>query len=429
MNELQRMKMESLLRSNLIASTGCTEPIAIAYAAALARKHLNETPVSLIVRLSSNMAKNAMDAGIPGTKYTGAAFVAALGTLYANPDRGFQLLEELSAEQKEAANIFAQNCVTVELAPTDKQLYIEIILNGSSFEVACQRCCNTARVVVADGHQSVHTIEVNGEIVFFATVTQGDEVKTDSELDKTNFSMKEAFEYVETAEDFSLFKNAASLNSKLSEVGKENLWGLNVGKVYPFGEDTIFARIISATTAAVDARMGGAPYAAMACTGSGNQGITTTMPVLQVAKELGASEVTTLKAIAISDLAAIYVKKNLNVLSHLCGAVIAGSGAAAGIVYLMGGDYQIAECAMQSVLTSLTGMFCDGAKSTCALKVLSVISTSVYAAAMAFDENSKLNSKVGITCADIARTIDNIALIERNSSTVMDRTILEIIVK
>ena len=162
----------------------------------------------------------------------------------------------------------------------------------------------------------------------------------------------------------------------------------------PFNEDTCLSRIISVTTSAIDARMAGAPYPAMTCTGSGNQGISTTLPVYQTGIEIGASNEEILRAIAISDLTAIYVKRNLNVLSYLCGAVIASCGASAGITYLLGGTYKEAEYAVKNVLSSVTGMFCDGAKSTCAMKVLTCVTMAVYSANMAMDRKSIINNRI-----------------------------------
>lgn len=204
---------------------------------------------------------------------------------------------------------------------------------------------------------------------------------------------------------------------------------MNVGKIKPFGEDTALSRIISSTTSAIDARMAGAPYPAMACTGSGNQGISTTIPVYQAGIELDASMDKILRAIAISDLTAIFVKRNLNVLSYLCGAVIASCGASAGITYLLGGDYEDAEYAVKNVLASVTGMFCDGAKSTCAMKVLACSTMAVYAANMAMSSNSKITQKVGIARESLIDTIRNVSILESETSQTMDDTIMKIIVK
>lgn len=430
MTNEQRKLMETLLRSNLLVSTGCTEPIAIAYAAAVARTYLSGEPKKIALRISKNMAKNAMDAGIPNSRFTGAAFVASLGALYANPDKGFQLLEGLSESEHEIANNFAKNHVSIELSKSEKPLYIEVEMTSAGFSRTLRDpcCCGSnVKLIVSDEHTNVSLIEVDGKIIFEENSNISKERLQDA--DRLEFSMKEIFEYAESLQDLSPFQKAVDLNMKLSEVGKESNWGLNVGKAQPFNEGSALSRIISATTSAIDARMAGAPYPAMACTGSGNQGISTTIPVYQTGKEIGASMDKILRAVAVSDLTAIYVKRNLNVLSYLCGAVIASCGASAGITYLLGGDFKIAEYAVKNVLASVTGMFCDGAKSTCAIKVLACVTTAVYSAHMAQKENGRINQKVGIATESLINTIKNISKLENETSQVMDNTIMEIIVK
>ena len=430
MNMLQKQKLESLINANLLVSTGCTEPIAIAYASAMARKTLNETPVSIELKLSGNMAKNAMNAGVPGSEYVGAAFVAALGALFADPTRGFELLEGLTKEQQEVAYEFSKKHVKIQIADTDKPLYIEAIVNGGMCKIegccAC-RCCNSARVVVADGHTSIQSIEYNGEPISTVSVSTGTKATNDEKFEEVNFTMKEIYEYVEELKDFSIFRKAVNLNMALSKEGKTKAWGLDVGKIHPFGQENVFSRIVSATTSGVDARMAGAELPAMACTGSGNQGITVTLPIYQLAKELNKSEDDTYRAVAVGILSAIYIKQHLSVLSHLCGAVIASSGSAAGMTYLLGGNYHQAESAIQNVIASVVGMFCDGAKNTCALKVAACVSMAIYAAHLALTDTGCINSDVGIACKDIEGTMKNVAQIEKKSSKVMDETILSII--
>lgn len=430
MTNKQKQLMEKLLRSNLLVSTGCTEPISIAYAVAVARKYLKEQPSKIILHISKNMAKNAMDAGIPNSKFTGAAFVAALGALFADSDDGFQLLENFSKEQHEIANQFAKEHVNIQISNSDKPLYIEVEMYGNEKKsnVETSRCCcNMVKLIVADGHTNVNSIEVNGEKEF-ETNNDKDMSSYQSE-ENISFSMKEVFEYVEELKDLKIFQQALELNKKLSDEGKNSNWGLNVGKIKPFNEDTALSRIISSTTSAIDARMAGAPYPAMACTGSGNQGISTTIPVYQFGVEIGANHDKILRAIAISDLTAIYVKRNLNVLSYLCGAVIASCGASAAMTYLLGGTYKEAEYAVKNVLASVTGMFCDGAKNTCSMKVLACCTMAVYASNMAMSVDSRITQKVGIATENLLDTIKNVSSLENETSNTMDNAIMKIIVK
>lgn len=432
MNMCQKQKLKGLIEANLLVSAGCTEPIAIAYSAAMARKALNETPVSIELKLSGNMAKNAMNAGIPGSKYVGAAFVAALGALYADPTRGFELLVGLTKEQQEVAYEFSKKYVKIQIANTNKPLYIEAIVSGGSCKiegVCSSRCCNTAKVIVADGHTSIKTIEYNGEPVTTISLSTSAKSTNKDELEDVQFSMKEVYEYVEDLQDFSIFRKAVELNTALSNEGKVKNWGLDVGKIHPFGQENTFSRIVSAATSGVDARMAGAELPAMACTGSGNQGITVTLPIFQLAKELKKDEEETFKAVAVGILSTIYIKQHLSVLSHLCGAVIASAGASAGMTYLLGGNYHQAESAIQNVVASVVGMFCDGAKNTCALKVAACVSMAIYAANLSITDTGYIKSNVGIACKEIKGTMQNVAEIEKKSSKVMGETILDIITK
>lgn len=206
MTTKQKELMANLLRSNLLVSTGCTEPIAIAYASAVAKSYLKEKPSQITLRISKNMAKNAMDAGIPNSKFTGAAFVAVLGALYANPDDGFQLLENLTPEQHEVANHFAMENVKIEIADTNKALYIEVEMNGVRIKTARDpcRCCNKVKLIVADGHTNINSIEVNGKVVFEFCIETTDNSEENTE--NVDFSMKDVFEYAKELEDMELFK-------------------------------------------------------------------------------------------------------------------------------------------------------------------------------------------------------------------------------
>lgn len=417
MKKTLKVTLQNLLNANLFVSTGCTEPIAIAYASSKARELLGEEPASIIVKLSGNMAKNAMDAGVPGSKHVGAAYVSALGALFADNAKGFELLAGISEECQDKAYEFSTLNVKVEIADTSKQLYIEVVVHGA---------CNVAKVIVCDNHTNIQCMERNGEVVFgsFNNESSSDDIHNDDT--NVSFTVKDIFDFVNEMNDFSVFRKAICLNKALSEEGMAKDWGLNVGKIKPFGEDTIQSRIVSVTTAAVDARMSGAEVPAMACTGSGNQGITVTLPVYQLGKELGKNDAEIEKAVAIAVMCTIYVKKNLNVLSHLCGAVIASSGASAGMTYLLGGDYRAVEYAIKNVLASVVGMFCDGAKSTCALKVSACVNMAIHAANLAMTESGRLTDKVGICSESLDKTVHNIAKIEKNSSNIMEETILSI---
>ena len=225
MNIKQKELMEKLIRCNLLVSTGCTEPIAIAYASAVARSYLKEEPSKIILRISKNIAKNAMDAGVPNSKFIGVAFVSALGALYANPDEGFQLLENLSQEQHENANQFARENVEIEIADTNKPLYIEVEIKGVGNKTSKKsfQCCNKVKIIISDGHKNINLIEVNGKVVY----EDCSDISENETKDNKNivFSMKEIFEYVKELKELDIFKKALDLNKQLSNIGKYDSWG------------------------------------------------------------------------------------------------------------------------------------------------------------------------------------------------------------
>lgn len=412
----QKNLMEKLLKENLIISTGCTEPIAVCFASAKAGSYLKEELERIELRISKNIAKNALDAGIPNSKYKGAAFVSALGAMYGNPEDGFQLLENIPLDKHDIAHEFAKKNVKLEIANVNKPFYIEVNLFSKNDKVT---------VIVQDGHTNITKIVVNDKVVFNKSNIM---FKNKKETAKVDFSMKEIFEYVEEIEDFSLIQTAIEKNHNLSLEGLKKDYGLNVGKITPFERQCALTEVLSATTAAIDARMAGAPIPAMICTGSGNQGITTTIPVYEYGKALNSTKEQILKAVAISDLTAIYVKRNLNVISYLCGAVIASCGSTAGITYLLGGSYKDAEYAVKNVLGTLSGMFCDGAKCTCAMKVLSCVTTAIYSANMAVT-NNVITEKTGIVEESLIDTIKNLATIEKETSDNMDKSIMKVVIK
>lgn len=429
MTMLQKQKLAGLISDQLLISAGCTEPIAIAYACAIAKKTLGEEAAYVDVFLSGNMIKNAMGAGIPGSKYVGAAFVAAMGTMFGDSSKGFELLVGINEERQELAYVFSKTNVKIHLAEVKSPLYIEVVVTGrehsdneGSKDV---RCSNTARVVVADGHKNIKLIEYNGKAVSEVSTSEITNSSSKEPEEQVKFSMKDIYEYANELQDFGIFIQAITINTALSAEGMAKTWGLDVGKMIPFGEDTICSRILSTTTAAVDARMAGAELPAMACTGSGNQGITITMPIYQLAKELKKTDEEMYRAVAVGVLTAIYIKRNLNVLSHLCGAVIASASAAAGMTYLLGGEFYRAESAVQNVLAAITGMFCDGAKSTCALKVAAGISIAIYSANMAMTATGCIKGNVGFVRTALEETIANVASIEKKTSGITDPAILE----
>lgn len=431
----ERADIINLIKREVVPATGCTEPVAVALAVARAMETVPEDyfmatpagrPFSIKVSLSGNMIKNAMGVGIPGTGMTGLPIAIALGATIADSSRGLDILSSVTpliVEHARKAWLGDNDAieVTLEQGPCDK-LYIDA-------RVMFMNKC-VGRAVISGNHTNIVLVESDGKIIIDkTTATANDETAPhDPEL-----TMARVWDLAMNTpvEDLKFILEARRLNKYVAEQAMIGEYGHRVGRTLHCARqravmgDSVFSRILSYTSAACDARMGGAPYTVMSNSGSGNQGIAATIPVVVYAEETYADEATTIRALTLSHLTAIYIKQSLGRLSALCGCVVAATGSAAAICYLMGGDYDKVCGTVKNMVANITGMICDGAKPSCALKLTSGVSTAVLSAMVAM-EGQTVGSLEGIVDDDVDRTVHNLTLIGREAMDVTDQYILNI---
>lgn len=429
-----------LIRKEVKPALGCTEPIAVALAVAKAMEiagqhcHLSDTDwrvkegYSLLIEVSGNILKNGMGVGIPGTGMVGLHIAAALGAVCGKSCYGLEVLHDLDAASiARAKEMVETELVTVRLAETDHKLYVKANVN-----IEGQHC---ASVVIQDNHDSIVETAFDGEILFSASAcTESAETEQKTTLDY-NLSVREIFDFARTVayDDIAFILESRTLNLALAEEGMKGHYGLRVGHSISlkcnrevFGEDFL-SYAMSLTAAASDARMAGCTLAAMSNSGSGNQGITVTMPVIAYSLRYGTSDEQLARALVLSHLVAIHIKGYLGKLSALCGCVIASTGSACGLVYLRGGDYEQICAAIKNMIGNITGMVCDGAKVGCAMKVASGVSSALQSAVLA-REGICISEHDGIIEKDIEKTIRNLGRIGSVGMQNTDNMILDIMV-
>lgn len=418
-----------IMNSEMKLATGCTEPGAVALAAALASSKLEEEVTSIKVLASSNILKNAMAAGIPGTTFTGMDYAAALGAVGGNPEKQLQVIDHLSEAAKERARQLVESGqVHIEKALVLEKLYIDVTVYGAT---------KNARVVIANDHTNVTLIQVNGETIYtkdaqnsFANV---EETVSPEQITAT-LNVEAIYRFCQELDpekdDLAIIKQSIALNSAMSREGLTKDYGLKVGKTIDDDcnkgiiTDDIALTAMKHTAAAVDVRMAGADMAVVSNSGSGNQGITATVPVVAVAEKLGISMDRLIRAVTLSNLIAIYIKAKLGRLSALCGATVAATGAACGITYLLGGDLTQVKYTIQNMIGNVTGMLCDGAKADCALKVSTCTNAAIQASRMAL-KGLRVAATDGIVAEDVEATINNFAELGNKGSAALDEMILQ----
>ncbi|MCH5214904.1 MAG: serine dehydratase subunit alpha family protein [Muribaculaceae bacterium] len=420
----KREEIIDLVKREVVPAIGCTEPAAVSLAVAKAKETLGEMPKKVKVSLSGNMLKNAMGVGIPGTGMIGLPIAIALGALIGKSEYGLEVLKDVSPKAvKQGKEFIAEDRIEIHLAEdTPSNLYIDVEVEGKDGK--------KARCVISGSHSNFVLISKDDEILF-DNRSHGDTAGSvaDEEVD-LSMAMVWEFGTEAPAEEIGFILMARDLNKAASEEGKGGGFGHAVGNIVRekgklFFGDGLLAKMISATSAACDARMGGAPIPVMSNSGSGNQGITATMPVVSFAENTGATEETLARALMLSHLTSIYIKQHLGRLSALCGCVVASTGAAVGLTYLMGGGYEEASAAVKNMVANLTGMLCDGAKPSCSMKISSGVSTAMMSALLAM-EGKCVSEAEGIVHSDVDTTIRNLTSIGKEAMTVTDRHVLRI---
>ena len=413
----------ALLKREVVPAEGCTEPIAVAYAASIAAEQIGRTPSSIDLRLSANIIKNALGVGIPGTGMVGIDIAAALGSVVRQSSKRLEVLSGFSPEQlAEAKDLVAAHAVHVGEQKTPETLYIEARVSDGD---------DSARVVIVRDHTNVVRVERNGEVLLDEPVSVG----AGESSSGTGLTVDNIWEFATTApfEDIRFILDCVPLNTRVSEEGLRGGYGLEVGRRVGAGADRRGAllnnatlRLMSVTAAACDARMGGCPLSVMTCGGSGNQGIASSMPIIELARILGSSDEDLARALVLSDLVVLHIKEYMGRLSPLCGSGIAGgTGSCCGITYLQGGGLPEIKHAINNMLATLQGMICDGAKATCALKIAAGTNAAVQSSTLALADVSP-TSNDGIVFDDAEETIRNTGRLLREGFAQTDEAILSI---
>lgn len=430
MTDEERKRITRLVRHWVVPAIGCTEPICVALATAKAANLLGARVARVKARLSANILKNAMGVGIPGTGMVGLPIAIALGAQMGDAEKGLEVLKGVTAEDVAAGKQFiAEGRIDISLAEdTTEKLYVEISVSDD------------------EGHEA--TAVIQREHTHFVLLRRDEETLLDQRADTAaqqgeachencascpELTFAKVFEYATTTplEEISFINDAAKLNEDASRRSLEGNYGHRLGKALtrPLGRgimgESIFSHILSSTSLACDARMAGAMIPVMSNSGSGNQGICATNPVTVFARENHNTEEELTRALILSHLTAIYIKLHLGTLSALCGCVVASTGSSCGITYLMGGTYRQVTYAVQNMIANLTGMICDGAKPSCALKLTSGVSTAVLSAMLAM-QDEHVTSVEGIIDDDVDQSIRNLVSIGADAMTETDRCVMQI---
>ena len=412
------------MHHEIVPALGCTEPISLALASAIAARTLGQIPERIEGKVSANLMKNGMGVTVPGTGMVGLPIAAAVGALGGDPDAGLEVLKSLTPDIVAAGKkLLADQKVEVDIADTDAILYAEARVSQGE---------NWARVCIADSHTHVVRIEKNGETLFTAPLANNDNPSAYSLAGATAHSV---YDFATTAPfaDIAFILDAARLNLALSCEGLNSEYGLHIGATLKrqldsgLLSDDLLGKILIRTSAASDARMGGATLPAMSNSGSGNQGITATLPVLVVAEHVRADDETLARAMILSHLMAIYIHSKLPKLSALCAVTTAAMGAAAGMAWLLRGGFGAVSMAICSMIGDVAGMICDGASNSCAMKVSTSASSAFKSVLMALD-NSRVTGNEGIVDNSVDTSIANLCALACGSMQHTDRQILEIMV-
>lgn len=422
MIESERKQIIDLVRREVIPAIGCTEPIAVALCVAKAVETLGTKPENIKVLLSANILKNAMGVGIPGTGMIGLPIAVALGAIIGKSEYQLEVLKDSTPEAVKQGKQYINEkrvCISLKEGIAEK-LYIEVL---------CEAEGKVATAIIAGGHTTFIYI-ARGEEILLNKQHTGTEEQDEESLD---LNLKKVYDFALTAplEEISFILETARLNKAAAENSFQGDYGHALGKVlrgryeHQIMGDSVFSHILSYTSAACDARMAGVMIPVMSNSGSGNQGISATLPVLIFAEENGKSEEELIRALMLSHLTVIYIKQSLGRLSALCGCVVAATGSSCGITWLMGGNYKQVAYAVQNMIANLTGMICDGAKPSCSLKVTTGVSTAVLSAVMAM-ENRCVTSVEGIIDKDVDQSIRNLTRIGSQGMNETDRVVLDI---
>lgn len=411
-----------ILKEELIPAMGCTEPIALAYAASLCKKNLGELPEKCSVKVSGNLVKNVKSVIVPNTGgLKGIEAAVAAGIIADAPGARLEVLSKIRKEQyPQIMDYLNQYEIKVDVANTDETFYIDLEMTGEK---------HCARVVMMAYHTNVVLLEKDGIV---QKISGCNEVETEELTDRCCLNVKNIIEFAKTvdlSDVMECLKRQIEYNMAIAEEGIRGRWGAQVGKTYleTYGSGSTFVKAKAYAAAGSDARMAGCGLPVVIVSGSGNQGMTASVPVIVFAKEEKKSEEELLRALIISNLVTIHQKTSIGRLSAFCGAVSAGVGAATGIAFLNGGGYEEISHTIVNALAILSGMTCDGAKASCAAKIAAAIDAGYFGYQLYLNGN-QFYAGDGIITEGVEHTIQNVGRLAREGMRETDREILSIMV-
>lgn len=413
----------SLMHREVVPAIGCTEPMCVALCVAYATEALGGEPESIHVSLSANVLKNAMGVGIPGTGMVGLPIAIALGALIGKSEYRLEVLHDCNNDAVlRGKEMIERGCIHIALEKgACDNLYVDVV---------CKKDGHRSEAIIAREHTRLVYLSVDNKVLTDERSSLHKSVEGEQGNDLT---LQQVYDFATQTplEKLDFINEARILNEKAAQEALKGNYGHELGKTLtrPLGKgimgDSIFSHILSVTSCACDARMAGAMIPVMSNSGSGNQGIAATLPVVVFARENHNTEEERTRALVLSHLTAIYIKQSLGRLSALCGCVVASTGSSCGITYLMGGGYEQVAYSVKNMIANLAGMVCDGAKPSCALKVSSGVSTAVLSAMLAI-QNKYVTNVEGLIEDDVDRCIRNLTLVGAKGMLETDRMVLDI---
>lgn len=417
----ERTQIISLMQHEVVPAMGCTEPVAVALCAARAAELMGALPERVEVELSMNVLKNAMGVGIPGTGMIGLPIAIALGMLVGKSEYKLEVLKEVTPEAVERGKRYIdEGRISIRLkADAPDGLYIKVV--GYLGD-------RTEKAVICGEHTRFVVDECNS-----GSTEEAPAQSSHTGAENVPLNLRCIYDFVTQTpfEEIAFIEESGRMNMAAAEKAFQSSYGHRVGKMLNDEEkrvmvgDGTLAHVMAYTCSACDARMSGATISVMSNSGSGNQGIAATVPVAVYARDHKVDNETYVRALALSNLTAIYIKQSLGRLSALCGCIVASTGASCAITYMMGGTYEQICFAVKNMIANLTGMICDGAKPSCSLKLSSGVSTAMLSAMLAM-QNEAVTSVEGIIDEDVDRSIHNLTSIGREAMEETNRMVVDI---
>jgi L-cysteine desulfidase len=416
----EQLQIISLLKHEVVPAIGCTEPVAVALCAARAAEKIGSLPEKVEVELSMNVLKNAMGVGIPGTGMIGLPIAIALGMIVGKSDYKLEVLKNVTPEAVERGKKYInESRISIRLkedAPDG--LYIRVCAYLDDRTETAIICGEHTRFIEEDSFKDLQA------------------EKSDPTCDNranVKLTLRRIYDFISEVpfEEIAFIEESAKMNLSAAKQALAANYGHKVGNMLnnasnrPMVGDGTLTHVMAYTCAACDARMSGAPIQVMSNSGSGNQGIAATVPVAIYARDHKVEHETFVRALALSNLTAIYIKQSLGRLSALCGCIVASTGTCCAITYMMGGSFTQIGFAVKNMIANLTGMICDGAKPGCSLKISSGVGTAMLSAMLAM-QNSNVSSLEGIIDEDVDRSIHNLTSIGREAMQETNRMVVDI---